>query len=55
MKEDSFNELYISGSTQSGKTSVTIHKYKYTIKTVDAQSSYKPGLSSQITVSYIYY
>ncbi|XP_037031199.1 CD109 antigen-like isoform X2 [Bradysia coprophila] len=45
----------LTGSTQSGKASVAIHKYKYTITAVDSQSSYKPGLPSVITVKIAYH
>ncbi|KAG4078918.1 hypothetical protein HA402_005578 [Bradysia odoriphaga] len=45
----------LTGSIQNSKASVTIHKYKFTITTVDSQKSYKPGLPSKIAIKIAYH
>ncbi|XP_037050047.1 CD109 antigen-like [Bradysia coprophila] len=45
----------LTGNTQTGKALITIHKYKFTITTVETQKSYKPGLPSKITVKIAYH
>ncbi|XP_037047883.1 CD109 antigen-like [Bradysia coprophila] len=45
----------LTGRTQTGKASVRIHKYKFTIATVDAQNSYKPGLPSKLAIKVAYH
>lgn len=43
-------EEELTGRKQSATFTITLHKYKYTIKNLNNQYSYKPGLPFEILV-----
>lgn len=45
-------EEELTGRKQTATFTVTLHKYKYTIKNLNSQYSYKPGLPFEILVCY---